>query len=232
MLDVVAADVGVVPVEDVDVAARADLHAEADPLLVVGEQEVLSVVGDETGSLRFELVGEHRVLVDVRHEQPAVLLLGKGVRQVDPGAAVRGAMPVIDDRADVAVDVRVEVAAALPVIDAAGDDVEQVRDHAGGDEHLALRVVVDAPGIAEAVGDDLEAVLRRVVAPDAAVDVDPVRLEQVLRERIVVAVDRLFWAGLADHGGRREPFEAVEPAVGPPVEAVDRLVTVADAPAR
>ena len=79
VLDVVAADLRVVPVEHVDVAGRADLHAEPDPLRVVREQEVLAVVGDEAGALRFEFVGEHRVLVDVRHEQPAVVLLGKRV---------------------------------------------------------------------------------------------------------------------------------------------------------
>ena len=231
VLDVVAADVRVVPVEDVDVATRPDLHAEADPLLVVGQQEVLAVVGDEAGTLRLQFVREHGVLVDVRHEEPAVVFFGEGVREVDAGAAVRGAVTVVDDRADVAVDVRIEVRAALTVVDASGDHVEQVGDHAGGDEDLTLRVVVDAPGVAEAVGDDLEAVLGRVVAPDAAVDVDSVVLEQVIGEGVVVAVDRLVGSRLADPGGRREPFEAVEPAVGAPVEAVDRLVTVADAPA-
>ena len=171
------------------------------------------------------------MLVNVRHEQPAVVLFGEGVREVDAGAAVRGPVPVVDDRADVAVDVRVEVRAALPVVDAAGDHVEQVGDYARGDEDLALGVVVDAPRVAEAVGDDLEAPLRGVVPPHPAVDVDAVGLEEVVREWIVVAVDRLLGTRLADLGGRREAFEAVEPAVGPPVEAVDRFVTVPDAPA-
>ena len=42
-----------------------------------------------------------------------------------------------------------------------GIDVEEMGDDAGGDEELALRVVIDAPGIAEAVCDDLEMILGR-----------------------------------------------------------------------
>ena len=87
-------------------------------------------------------------------------------------------MAMIGDGLDVAVDVRIEVLAALAMVDAAGDHVPQVRDHARADEQLSLGVVVDAPRIAEAVRDDLEHVLRRVIAPDAAVDVDAVRLQQ------------------------------------------------------
>ena len=82
------------------------------------------------------------------------------------------AVAVVGDGADVAVDIGVEVCAALAVVDAAGDHVPQVRDDAGGDEDLPLRVVVDPPGVAEPVGDDFEAILGRVVAPDTAVDVD------------------------------------------------------------
>ena len=141
-------------------------------------------------------------------------------------------MPVVHDGADVAVNVGVEVPAALPVVDASGYDVEEVGNHAGGDEDLALGVVVDAPRVAEAVSHDLEALLRRVVPPDAAVDVDSIGFEKVRRERIVVAVDRLVGPRLADLGRGREPLQAIEPAVRSPVEAVDRLVAVPDAPTR
>ena len=122
------------------------------------------------------------MLVDVGHEDPAVLRARKGVGLIDARAAVRRAVPVIGDRLDVAVDVRIEVLAALALVDAAGDDVPEVRDHAGADEELALGVVVDAPRVAEAVRDDLEHVLRRVIPPDAAVDLDAVALRGGPRE--------------------------------------------------
>ena len=51
---------------------------------------------------------------------------------------------------------RVEVAAVHPLEVRAGDDVEEVLDHAVGDEHLAVVVEVEAPGIGGAVGDDFE----------------------------------------------------------------------------
>ena len=85
---------------------------------------------------------------------------------------------MVGDRLDVAVDVRVEVLAALAVVDAAGNHVPEVRDDARADEQLALGVVVDAPRIAEAVRDDLEDVLGRVIPPHAAVDVDAVARQQ------------------------------------------------------
>jgi len=60
---------------------------------------------------------------------------------------------------------------------------------------------------------------------------DSIGVEKGLREGVVVAVELLVGPRLADPGGRREPFQAVQPAVGSPVEAVDRLMTVPDAPA-
>ena len=65
-------------------------------------------------------------------------------------------MPMIGDGLDVAVDVWIEVLSALAHVDAAGNHVEEMWNDAGADQQLALRVVVDPPGIAETVGDDLE----------------------------------------------------------------------------
>ena len=55
---------------------------------------------------------------------------------------------VIDDRADVTVDIGVEVSAALTVIDASRDDVEHVWDHTGRDEEVSFRIIVDPPWVA------------------------------------------------------------------------------------
>ena len=43
-----AADISVVPVEDVDAPVRADLDAEADPAWIVGEEKVIPVVTDKS----------------------------------------------------------------------------------------------------------------------------------------------------------------------------------------
>ena len=79
-------------------------------------------------------------------------------------------MAVVGDRADVAVNIRIKVATALPMVNAARNDMPQMRDHACADEELSLRVVVDAPRVTEAVRDHLEAILNRVITPNATVD--------------------------------------------------------------
>ena len=60
--------------------------------------------------------------------------------------------------------------ARLPLVAAALNHLVQVRDDAGGEERLAEVVEIDAPGVARAVGEDLEHMPRRMVAPDAGVD--------------------------------------------------------------
>src|SRR4026209_1338632 len=95
---------------------------------------------------------------------------------------MRGAVPVVGDRLNVAVDIRVEVLSALAVVDPPGNHVPQVRDDARADHQLALAVVVDAPGGAEAVRARVESILRRVIAPDAAVDLYPRPLHEIAGE--------------------------------------------------
>ena len=123
--DVLAADVAVVPVEHVERAVGTDLEAEADPLRVVGDDEIVAVVRGESRSLAHEHIREDGVLVDVGHEDAAGLRRRKGVRLVDARAAVRRTVPVVGDGLDVAVDVGIEVLAALAMIDAAGDHVQE-----------------------------------------------------------------------------------------------------------
>ena len=172
--------------------------------------------------LRLEDVAVEPGAVDVVHEQRAAVLGRPGAAQVDHragvgvaaaggvGAAVAAVrvgaqvMPVVGDGLDVVVGVGIEVLARLPLVAAALDHVIKVRDDAGRDEHLAAGVEVDAPGVAGAVGEDLEDVPRRVIAPDAGVD------------RRALGVGR---AGLADARVGEDAVAAVEPAVGAPGEA-------------
>ena len=93
--------------------------------------------------------------------------VGAAVAAVRVGAEV---VPVVGDRLDVVVGVGIEMLARLPLVPAPLDHVIEMRDDAGRDDHLAAGVEVDAPGVAGAVGEDLEDVPGRVVAPDARVD--------------------------------------------------------------
>ena len=129
---------------------------------------------------------------------------------------VAGVVAVVGDGLDVVVGVGVEVLAGLPLVAGAGNDVKDVRDDAGGGEEVAILVVVEAPGVAGAVGKDFELVPDGVIAPDAGVERDAL-------------VGRR--ARLADFAVREDAVAAVEPAVGSPDEAVERFVRVFVAPA-
>ena len=89
-------------------------------------------------------------------------------------------------------------------------------DDAGGDDHLAARVEVDSPRVAGAVGEDLEDMPGRMIAPDAGID---------RRAQCVLG------AGLADAGVGEDAVAAVKPAVGAPDETIERLVGIMLTPA-
>ena len=129
---------------------------------------------------------------------------------------VAGVVAMVGDGFDVVVGVGVPVVAGLPLVAGPGDDVVAVGDDAGGGEEVAVLVVVEPPGIAGPFGEDLELVADGVIPPDAGVELRPFGL---------------FRAGLADRGVREDAVAAVEPAVGPPDEAVERFVGVLVAPA-
>ena len=103
------------------------------------------------------------------------------------------------------------VLAALSQQACALDHVEEM----GNDAHLrpqvAVLIEVDAPRIAAALGEDLEAVRHRMVAPHAGVHPLAIRLGR---------------SRFADMRWAEHAVAAVEPAIGSPVEGVERLVRV------
>src|SRR5262249_52984003 len=152
------------------------------------------------------------------YERPTVRMPAAGAVGLAV-AAVRvrsDVVPVLRDRLDVGVGVRVEVLARLALVPPALDDVPVVRDHARLAEELAVFVEVHPPRVAGALGEHLKNVPGRVVAPDAGVD----RHSLLIRR-----------ARLAHLRVREDAVAAVEPAVRPPAERVERLVRVLIAPA-
>src|SRR5262245_13862297 len=225
----------VVPVDDPDLAVGAVGQVEHLRPLVAGQEEVGPVMGDEAAALGFEQVDVEAVAVDVVHEDRAAIFLGPGPALIDHAAGVgvaaaelvglaavvvvplvAGVVAVVGDRLDVAVGVGIEVLGGLPLVASAGNDVEDVRDDAGGGEEVAVLVVVEAPGVAGAVGKGLERVPHGMIAPDAGVELDAL----VIRR-----------ARLAELAVREDAVAAIEPAIRPPDEAVERFVRVFVTPA-
>ena len=100
-----------------------------------------------------------------------------------------GLVRVVGDSLDVIVNVRSNMLAALAVIESAGDHIPEVRDDTCRHEDLTVVVEVEAPRIAEAMRDDFEAILRRVIAPNTTVDKYAVFDRNLGGERITLAQD-------------------------------------------
>jgi hypothetical protein len=231
---VVVALVLVVPVDHVHAAVRPVLEVDDLRPGVVGKQEVRRMRAQETGAARREDVPVDPRAVDVVHEQRSAILRRPGIAEVDhrPGmgmAAPRRVrttiaavgreseiMTMIGDGLDILIRVGIEVQAGLTLVAAPLRDVVEVRDHAGGDDHLATGIEVDAPRIARTMGEDLEDMSGRVVTPDPGID------------RGAPCLGR---PGLADSRVSEDPVAAVKPAVGAAGEGVERLVGIVLAPA-
>ncbi len=111
-------------------------------------------------------------------------------------------MPVVGVLVDLGVGPRVGIDRVRADEVRAGDHVPEVAVDRVDEEQLAERVPVVAPGVGRAVGEDLEALAARVIAPEAAADGH---------------AERFGRAGRADLARRRRPAAAIEPAVGAPV---------------
>ena len=94
-------------------------------------------------------------------------------------------------------------------VSAARDHVEGVGDHAAGEKRLAVRVEIETPGIAGAVGKEVELLVADVIAPDRGVHLH-----------------------VADFAAREYAVQPVQPAVRPPLERIERLMRILAAEAR
>ena len=79
---------------------------------------------DVGGAVRFHIIGEDGMLVDVAHEELVAIFGGEGVGQIEAGSAVGGEVGVVADRLDGRVSVGIEVGTGLFMVNATLDDVE------------------------------------------------------------------------------------------------------------
>ena len=77
-----AANILVVPVQDINAALRSDFDTESDPGQIVRWHEVIAVFSNEAGTTRFHYVGEDGVLMNVAHEQSIAILLRESIGEI------------------------------------------------------------------------------------------------------------------------------------------------------
>ena len=233
------ADLDVGPIAHVEGAIRTHALRNRDEGGVVAAQEVVAMVAGETAARGDDLVGDEAVAMEVAEDEQAVVGCREIIAVIDRQARVRVAaahgvgrlgnlqrvrfmdpaarvMSVVGDRLDVVVGVGIEMLTSLTLVAGAGQDMVEVRDDAGRVEEFPTGVEVQTPGIARAFGENLEDVAGGMEAPDAGVDLLALRLG-----RARLAHDRV-----GEHA-----VVAVEPAVGTPDEAVERLMRILEAPA-
>ncbi len=116
---------------------------------------------------------------------------------------------MIGNSRDVGIGEGIEMVPRLPIVARPLDDVKQMRNDTGRAKSLAVVVEVDPPGIAGSLGEDLELMLERMIAPDAGID----------GNALVIRRTRL-----ADFRMREDAVAAIEPAVRPPDEGVQGFV--------
>ena len=198
-------------------------------MLVVAEQEVRIAVADVAAAVRFHDIDVDAVPVNVAHKQFAVILFRPRSTLITQQPTVRVTatettadrvprplvralpVPVRGNRFDVVVGVRVEVLPRLALVAATLHDVPEVRNHAGFDEEIAVRIVVQPPRVRGALREDFKRMPRRMISPDARVDRRALR---VLR------------AGSADVRVREHAVATVQPAIRTPDETVKGFVRV------
>ena len=228
---------GVAPIGHKHAAVRAVEERHAAEPRVVGFEQVGPMASHVTGAAPFEQIVVDTVAMNVEREKRVAIVVRPVVTQIHHRAAMGVAaarrvilgvlrtfglpeaarpMNVVGTALDEPERVRVHVLTVHPFVARARNHVEQVFDDAVGDEHLAVIIECDAPGIGAAVGDDLKNAARRVKPPDAAVDGHALRA-------------RRAWP--ADFGIGENPMTAIEPPVRSPGEAVDDVVLGFEAPA-
>ena len=233
------ADLDVGPIAQVKGAVGAHALRHRDERRIVAAEEIIAVMAGETAACGHDLVRDEAVAVQVAKDEQAAVGCREIVAVIDRQARVRVAaahgvgrlgnlqrvrfmdpaarvMSVVGDRLDVVVGVGIEMLTSLTLVAGAGQDMVEVRNDAGRVEELPTGVEVQTPGIARAFGENLEDVAGGMEAPDAGVDLLALRLG-----RARLAHDRV-----GEHA-----VIAVEPAVGTPDEAVERLVRILEAPA-
>ena len=156
-LGVLVAGILVAPVHDPQEAVGAGLGADWAEPAVVGAEEVATRLAFEGGTDGCENFLVDGVVVDVADEGVAVRVGGIAAALINLHAGIRGAAVfVLHDAGQLLVGIRILRRTALTHVDAAGGHVEEVVDDASADEEVPRRVVVAAPGIAGAVGEDFE----------------------------------------------------------------------------
>ena len=160
------------------------------------------------------------MLVDVCHKNSPLFFLWKSIGLVDSRTSMSRSMTMISDGLDVFIHKRIEMLPALTVVNSTWNHMPEMRNHTGAHKKLSFGVVVNSPGITEAMGHNFKSIFNRVVAPHTAVDVHSLFFKKILRKGVFVVIKFSISAWFADFGRGSKTLQTVKPTIRTPMQAV------------
>ena len=229
---VLMAFTGVGPIEDVNAPIGAVIEVNAAEPGIVEFHEIGLVFADSSGPSALEAFLVDAAAVEVEREESVFVLGGPTAALINHEAAVgvtaaKGIgtaagiagigpflagvpMVMVSGLINEPIAERSEVLAVHSLVVCARNTLPEVTDDGVDEEELAVLIPVVPPGICAALADDLEEFFRGMITPDGAI------------QFCARAIRR---ARFADGGSRLDAMASVEPAVGPPFEAVQDIMT-------
>src|SRR5688572_16792679 len=117
---------------------------------------------------------------------------------------MRRAMTMISDGFYIVVYIGIEMLSALPLVNTTGYHMPEMRNNTGADEQLPFGIIIDTPGIAEAMRHHFKPVFYRVIAPYAAIYIHPVAFQYVFRKSFAgfIYASLTFWFAYFGRSGK------------------------------
>ena len=158
-------------------------------------------------SLSFEGISFDLAAMYASHEQAAQVLMRDMIPLEDQSASVGpaalGMMGMIADLAQEPVGIGIGAIPGLTNVNSAGHDMKRMRNYASSEERLSVRIEIQPPRITGSFRKDLELPIFRLVAPYRGIELHLANL------------------GLGEYA-----VQSVELAIGPPLQRIERLMSV------
>ena len=128
------------------------------------------------------------MLMDVGHENLALVHTRKSIGLIYSRASMGTSMPMVNNSFNIFIYVRIEMLSSLSMINTPGHHMKQMRYHTRTDEKLTLGIVIYPPRVTEPMSNHFKSLFDRMVFPYATVHIDPFFLQQIFWKIFLMAI--------------------------------------------
>src|SRR5690554_2100351 len=168
--------------------------------------------------------------MDIGHKNPAMLFFRKRIGLVNPCTPVSRPVTMIHDGLNILVHIWIDMLSSLTMVKTTMENLKQVRNHTSSDKKLPTSIIIDAPRVAKAMSHNFKSFMIWMVPPYPAIEIGPFVFHDILREFITRSIEPGVVIRFSDIGRSSESFQPVQPPVGTPMQAIDRLMSITDSP--